>query len=82
MSTDRHTSESQFMSFLKERNVTPEQVIDVLGVTSRAFFYWTSGQREPRFTIQQVQALCTLLGCSVHELPANFGRIQSKSAET
>ncbi|MBW4581807.1 MAG: helix-turn-helix transcriptional regulator [Tildeniella nuda ZEHNDER 1965/U140] len=82
MSKDRHNSESQFMTFLQERNVTPEQVIDVLGVTPRAFFYWTSGQREPRFTIQQIQDLCNLLGCSVHDLPLNFGRIQTKNAET
>lgn len=70
---------SQFMSFLKDKGVTKEQVIDVLAVSERAFFYWTSGQREPRFTVKQIQALCRLCDCSVHDLPVSFGASSSET---
>lgn len=77
MSTNRHAS--PIMSFIQSRNKSMEDVADALGVSVRAVFYWTSGQREPRFTVKQIQALCTLLECSVHELPPDFG--PNKNAE-
>lgn len=71
MSKNRH--DSPFMNFLQEKGKSPEQVAQALGVSPRAVFYWASGQREPRLTIKQIQSLCSLLECSVHELPADFG---------
>lgn len=71
MSKNRHAS--QFMSLLILKRKTPEQVAEALEVTPRAVYYWLSGAREPKFTIRQIQALCQLLECSVHELPADFG---------
>ncbi|NDJ16796.1 helix-turn-helix domain-containing protein [Myxacorys almedinensis A] len=77
MSKNRH--DSQFMSLLQDKSKTPEDVAKALGVSPRAVYYWTSGNREPRLTIKQVQALCLLLDCSIHELPAYFG--PNKNAE-
>lgn len=65
---------SEFMNLLKEKKKTPEEVADVLGISPRAVYYWISGQREPRFTVQQIQTLCTFLECSVHDLPKDFSR--------
>jgi DNA-binding Xre family transcriptional regulator len=79
MSENSHHA-SAFMGLLQEKKKKPEDVAIALGVSLRAVFYWTSGQREPKLTIQQVQSLCTLLDCSVHELPQDFGP-ESKSAE-
>lgn len=61
------------MTLLQVKKKTPEQVAEALGISPRAVYYWTSGKREPRLTIRQVQALCQLLECSVHELPLDFG---------
>jgi transcriptional regulator with XRE-family HTH domain len=72
MNKNQHPS--QFMSLLEAKNKTPEQVAEALDVSLRAVYYWVSGQREPRLTITQVQALCTLLDCSVHDIPRQFGR--------
>ncbi len=72
---------STFMGLLQEKNKKPEDVAIALGVSPRAVFYWTSGQREPRLTIEQVQSLCTLLGCSVHDLPKDFGPKQTSADE-
>jgi transcriptional regulator with XRE-family HTH domain len=74
---DKNRNESEFMDLLKAKNKTREDVARALGISERAVYYWVSGTREPRLTIGQVQALCTLLGCSVHELPSNFGPKQS-----
>ena len=52
---------------------SPEEVALALGISPRAVYYWIAGKREPRLTIKQVQDLCALLGCSVHELPPDFG---------
>lgn len=65
---------SKFMSLLKEKKKTPEEVAAALGISPRAVYYWVSGEREPRFTIRQIQALCVLLECSVHDLPTDFSR--------
>jgi transcriptional regulator with XRE-family HTH domain len=73
--------ESEFMSLLKEKNKTPEQVAERLGISPRAVYYWIAGKREPRFTISQIQTLCLFLNCSVHELPTDFSRVET-SAET
>ncbi|MGG6296293.1 helix-turn-helix domain-containing protein [Leptolyngbya sp. AN02str] len=70
-------NQSLFMSLLQVKKVTPEEVADALGVSDRAVYYWMAGTREPRLTIEQVQALCTLLDCNVHELPSYFGPIKS-----
>lgn len=78
MSKSQH--ESEFMSLLQQKNKSPEDVARALGISPRAVYYWTSGSREPRMTIRQVQALCNLLECSVHELPVDFGRT-NKNAE-
>lgn len=74
--------ESEFMILLKEKNKTPEQVAERLGISPRAVYYWIAGKREPRFTINQIQQLCLFLDCSVHELPTDFSRTQNQSAET
>lgn len=79
MSKKRGTSE--FMSLLKEKNKTPEQVAESLGISPRAVYYWMAGKREPRFTISQIQTLCLFLNCSVHELPTNFSRVESQIDE-
>lgn len=67
------------MSLLKEKRKTPEDVAKALGVSPRAVFYWLSGEREPRLTIDQVKSLCNLLDCSVHDLPSTFERIQKEA---
>lgn len=56
---------------------SPEEVAAALGISPRAVYYWIAGTREPRLTIKQVQDLCTLLDCSIHELPPVFGPIKS-----
>ena len=66
--------ESPFMKLLLAKNKTPAQIADVLGVNERSVFYWLSGEREPRFTIAQVQDLCRFLECSVFDLPLDFSR--------
>jgi transcriptional regulator with XRE-family HTH domain len=65
------------MDFLKLKGKTRDEVAKTLGISERAVYYWASGMREPRLTISQVQALCSLLDCSVFELPSNFGPKQS-----
>lgn len=74
----RRNDESQFMSLLKEKNKTPEDVAAALDVNVRTVYFWLSGERSPRFSIDQIQKLCTLLECSVFDLPTDFSR--SKSA--
>ncbi|WNZ26694.1 helix-turn-helix transcriptional regulator [Leptolyngbya sp. NK1-12] len=69
------------MNLLRAKNKTPEQVADTLGISPRAVYYWFAGKREPRFTVSQIQALCSLLECSVHELPTNFSRVEIESDE-
>lgn len=61
-----------FMTLLEDRGLSPENVAEALGVTPRAVYYWLSGQRIPKLTIAQSQALCSLLGCSIHDLPESF----------
>ncbi|BAU09687.1 hypothetical protein_100 [Leptolyngbya sp. NIES-3755] len=78
MKQTRH--ESEFMSLLRVKDKSPEEVATVLGISPRAVYYWLSGSREPRLTIKQTQALCSLLECSVHDLPVYFG--PNKNAET
>ncbi|KAM3112882.1 helix-turn-helix domain-containing protein [Phormidesmis sp. 146-33] len=68
------------MELLREKQKTVEDVAKALGISPRAVYYWTSGTREPRLTIRQTQELCTLLECSVHELPTNFSRIKNAEA--
>ncbi|MBD2093170.1 helix-turn-helix transcriptional regulator [Microcoleus sp. FACHB-1515] len=63
------------MNLLKDKNKSPEEVAEALGVSPRAVYYWIAGSREPRLTIAQTQALCRLLDCSVYDLPIDFGRI-------
>jgi transcriptional regulator with XRE-family HTH domain len=70
------------MSLLEAKNKTPEEVAEALDVSLRAVYYWVSGEREPRLTIVQVQALCKLLDCSVHDLPAKFGRGDRPGGDT
>ncbi|KAM3102088.1 helix-turn-helix transcriptional regulator [Phormidesmis sp. 146-20] len=77
MNRNRH--DSPFMSLLHDKQKTADEVAEALGISPRAVYYWTSGRSEPRLTIQQIQKLCTLLECSVHDLPANFG--PNKNAE-
>lgn len=66
--------ESPFMKLLTAKKKTPADVAAVLGVNERAVFYWLSGEREPRFTVAQIQALCRFLECSVFDLPIDFSR--------
>ena len=76
---DKTRHDSAFMDLLKLKNKTRDDVAKALGISERAVYYWVSGRREPRLTIGQVQALCSLLDCSVHDLPADFG--PKRSAE-
>lgn len=71
----KNRNESAFMELLRQKNKTPEEVAAALDVSPRAVYYWNAGQREPRLTIKQVQALCRLLDCSVFDLPADFGSV-------
>jgi transcriptional regulator with XRE-family HTH domain len=66
--------ESPFMHLLKDKGKTPEDVASALNVKVRAVYFWLAGERTPRFTIEQVQKLCSLLDCSVHQLPRDFSR--------
>lgn len=66
--------ESLFMQLLKDKGKTPEDVAGALNVKVRAVYFWLAGDRTPRFTVEQVQKLCNLLDCSVHELPRDFSR--------
>jgi DNA-binding Xre family transcriptional regulator len=65
------------MSLLQEKQKTPEDVATALGISARAVYYWVSGKREPRLTVKQVQDLCLLLDCSVHDLPTDFSRVEN-----
>jgi len=69
-------NDSAFMQLLTEKSKKPEDVAAALGVAPRTVFFWLSGERTPRLTISQVQALCKLLECSVFELPVSFSRPQ------
>ncbi|MBW4465663.1 MAG: helix-turn-helix transcriptional regulator [Pegethrix bostrychoides GSE-TBD4-15B] len=73
----RNRNESAFMNFLRQKNKTPEDVAAALEISPRAVYYWTSGTREPRLTVRQIQALCRLLDCSVFDLPPDFGMVDS-----
>lgn len=63
------------MSLLEERKKRPEDVADALGIEARTVYYWLSGARKPRFSVDQMQKLCVLLDCSVHDLPTDFSRV-------
>jgi DNA-binding Xre family transcriptional regulator len=78
MKKTRH--DSPFMDFLEQKGKKPEQLAEAIGVSARAVYYWTAGQREPRLTVKQMQDLCRFLNCSIHELPSEFGPIK-ESAE-
>lgn len=74
--------DSPLMKLLNAKNKTPAEMAGVLGVNERSVFYWLSGEREPRFTIAQTQALCSFLECSIHDLPVDFSRESSSSQES
>ena len=71
---------SQLMNFLEERGVTRKQFVEVLDVTERTFFFWIAGERQPRFTVKQIQDLCLLFDCSVHDIPVSFSALKSEAA--
>jgi DNA-binding Xre family transcriptional regulator len=73
----RRNDDSPFMRLLREKKKTPEDVSQALHVNVRAVYFWLSGDRTPRFTVEQVQKLCALLDCSVHDLPRDFSRDES-----
>ncbi|MBE9063301.1 helix-turn-helix domain-containing protein [cf. Phormidesmis sp. LEGE 11477] len=62
------------MQLLIEKNKKPIDVANALDIGERAVLYWLSGERVPRLTIEQTQALCRLLNCSVFDLPVDFSR--------
>lgn len=80
--TMRKNVDSPLMKLLTAKKKTPAEMADVLGVHERSVFYWLSGEREPRFTVAQVQALCSFLGCTVYELPVDFSRESSAEPDS
>jgi DNA-binding XRE family transcriptional regulator len=71
---------SEFMQLLREKGKTPEDVAAALGVRVRAVYFWLAGTRSPRLTIEQAQNLCTLLDCSIHDIPRDISRGAEKKA--
>jgi transcriptional regulator with XRE-family HTH domain len=65
---------TEFMDLLEKQGVTVRRVATALDISERAVYFWFSGSRKPRLSIAQVQALCNLLDCTVHDLPIDFSQ--------
>ncbi|NJN88515.1 MAG: helix-turn-helix transcriptional regulator [Leptolyngbyaceae cyanobacterium SL_7_1] len=61
-----------FTRMRKDLGLTQEDVADALNVTTRTVINWERGHHEPRLTIRQVKALCTLLRVSLDQIPDDF----------
>lgn len=68
-----------FEELLQIRGVTLSEVAETLKVNQRTVYTWLAGSRVPTLTIQQTKNLCTLLICSIHELPSDFKRAKSNT---
>jgi transcriptional regulator with XRE-family HTH domain len=64
--------ESPLEALRMRANKTQEQVADALGVTDHTYRNWVKGRAVAKLTIQQVKALCDVLGCELRELPDDF----------
>lgn len=53
---------------IKELGLTNKAVADAVGVGERSVYRWWSYEREPRLTLEQFAALCTVLKWTAQEL--------------
>ena len=73
-----------FISTLrKEKNMTQQDLANILGVTDRAISNWENGRRMPDYSI--IMNLCNILGISLNELfngqkiTNNFEKVADKN---
>lgn len=55
------------------RRISQKDIAKELGVSHHTVSNWETGRSIPKLTIDQVKKLCDLLGCTLDELPSNFG---------
>jgi transcriptional regulator with XRE-family HTH domain len=58
--------------FLKERDVTQQQLADAAGVSLRAVQSWLSGEHRPRLYLDKTVEVCELLGLPLESLADLF----------
>lgn len=58
--------------FLKDRDVTPQQLAETAGVSLRAVQSWLSGEHRPRLYLDRTVAVCELLDLPVESLADLF----------
>lgn len=71
---------SVFVKLRRTHNLSQKQVADALGTHEQTIRNWEQGRHTPRLTIAQVKKLCTLLACSLSDLPDEFGPIDSENS--
>lgn len=70
---DNEFSTGQKLVNLRQRaGVTQEELAKALKVTSHTIRNWEKGRAEPELQIWQVKMMCTILGCTLDELPDRF----------
>jgi len=71
---------SPLLQLLRKKNKTTVDLAEALSIRERTVFYWLSGDRVPKFTLEEVHILCNFFECSFDELPVDFSRDASKEA--
>lgn len=56
----------------KKANVTQEFIAETLGITDHTWRNWIKGRSEPTMTVKQMKLLCSVLRCTLDELPDDF----------
>lgn len=66
----RKTGQPQHtIEILRQRaNISQIKLSEALGITDHTYRNWIKGRSEPTLTINQVQTLCKVLGCTLDEL--------------
>lgn len=58
--------------YRQQLGLTQEQLAEALGVTDRSVLNWEHGRHEPKLTIRQTKALCSILGIDLKDIPDEF----------
>ena len=56
----------------RRADITQEGLANALGITDHTYRNWIKGRSEPTMSVRQMKRLCSLLGCSLDDLPDDF----------
>jgi transcriptional regulator with XRE-family HTH domain len=69
---EKSTNRKAFVSKLKERQLTQQQLAVLMGKSLRTVQGWVSGEYTPTLTPSETLRFCSLLECSLEELESMF----------